>query len=166
MKENKLVSMVDFVLEQNKFLEIITDNYTPPETLSSNIVRLFLKQFNYANFLKKLLELGQFIACKDGVPLEEPNPKDFDDTKWDYQAAWSQWNEAKSLVLFEGLEAISFSNSTDLGIRKLSGKFQGDLCMKENGKFCDFDNDFQKLKMIDDLTGYDLTLTETAMKLI
>ena len=95
MKENKLVSMTDFVLEQEKKCQ---DNI------------LTLKEiFNYANFLRRPLKLEMFVCVDDeGNFLEEPQIQDrwisYDEilSDYDYEEV-AIYKQSKEKVLFEGL---------------------------------------------------------------
>jgi hypothetical protein len=87
----KLISMTDFVLEQNNF-------------------KVFRNQqiLNYANFLKQPLELWMFVPCLltggKNVVLEEPTRYSNDE----YDTIELQlYNEAKERCLFEGFELNS-----------------------------------------------------------
>ena len=94
--------MTDFVLEQNeKLRKDIHDNYN----------KLLIPQccdriFNYANFLKKPLKLGYFIACDENdVPLEDLPPfKLQNETEKEAYNRVFKYKEAKQRVLFEGFE--------------------------------------------------------------
>ena len=100
----KLISMTDFVLEQNKFRE--TFRYKSKQFQTSII--------NYANFLKQPLELWMFVPCdENGNVLEEPNPDKFtmDNVQsFDiFREQLSYYNKAKERILFEGFD-IDASN--------------------------------------------------------
>jgi hypothetical protein len=95
--ENKLIPMVDFVLNQSVNLPFVTR---------------FANCESYAKFLKQPLKLGFFIPCDENdVPLVEP--KDYvcfingigghiDVTFQEYKL----YQQAKERVLFEGFENI------------------------------------------------------------
>lgn len=154
----ELISMTDFVLEQNeKLRKDIHDNYN----------KLLIPQccdriFNYANFLKKPLKLSYFIACDENdVPLEEPKrwkdyldfPESFDGNKEWYELY--AYQEAKQRVLFEGFE-ISFEDGV---ILPFLGKYPIG--------FFDIDNEWvlsDQFKTIEDLVNLKPKLTETAKK--
>jgi len=79
-----LISMVDFVIEQDKINKIGWNNYV-------NLV-------SYANLLKQPLELWMFVPCdEDGNVLAEP-PKNVDINNVDWQIEYQQ---AKERCLFE-----------------------------------------------------------------
>ena len=112
----KLISMTDFVLEQN---EKINENFkknilmTQGETLDelNNFIDIIT---NYANFLKKPLKLGYFIPCdKNDVPLEEPKELNFknDDDLEDYCFKYSI---SKQRVLFEYQWEFQSWDSSDM----------------------------------------------------
>jgi hypothetical protein len=95
----KLISMTDFVLEQDK-------DFKPTRTYKELVI-------NYANFLKKPLNLGMFVPCDEkGNFLEEPIKFDL----WLKYGDFTQYGnyltnkckpyqQAKERVLFEGFES-------------------------------------------------------------
>ena len=89
----KLISMTDFVLEQEKYLDI------------TNKKKLELI-INYANFLKQPLELWMFVPCdEDGDVLEEPLYNDADlscDELDSINNLVSEYHQAKERCLFDG----------------------------------------------------------------
>jgi len=106
MKDNKLISMVDFVLKQWEQLDNVPKQ---PET-----VDCILRMVRYAQFLKKPLTLGMFVPCDlEGNVLEEPTPK-----MWEHYNSYlmnlvdftadnyivsqvEKWKQAKERVLFK-----------------------------------------------------------------
>jgi len=81
----KLISMTDFVLEENKQLKNAPDAYEQ----YCNIV-------NYANFLKQPLKYWMFIPCdEDSNFLQELKP---------YQDNYFKYEKAKERCLFDGFE--------------------------------------------------------------
>ena len=85
----KLISMTDFVLEQNKLLKNAPDAYDQ-----------YCKMVNYANFLKQPLKLEMFVPVdEDGNVLEEP---DYLDERFELKRMI--YEEAKEKVLFEDFE--------------------------------------------------------------
>jgi len=107
--ENKLISMVDFVLEQ--FKELLSWK------ISEQIY--ILRVTEYANFLKQPLKLGMFVPCDENdVPLVEPENYDL----WCKYGDFTQYGksltdicrpyqQAKDHVLFEGFELVeSYEN--------------------------------------------------------
>ena len=97
----KLISMSDYVLEQNKKLNNATEAYEQ-----------YCKIVDYANFLKQPLKLEMFFPCdEDGNVLEYPIDiyyrPDFDCQKFPqecYQHDLEAFENAKEKVLFEGFE--------------------------------------------------------------
>jgi hypothetical protein len=96
----KLISMTDFVLEQNKLLKNAPDAYDQ-----------YCKMVNYANFLKQPLKLEMFVPCdEDSNVLEEPirfkNWKNYDysgtDIGFEQEKLCRQYHKAQEKVLFEG----------------------------------------------------------------
>lgn len=86
----KLISMIDFVLEQLSIKQ------------SSSEFKEAVK--NYANFLKQPLHLGMFVPCdEDGNVLEEPRTNTIQDANFDIEEV-EQYQKAKERVLFEGFE--------------------------------------------------------------
>ena len=133
----KPISMTDFVL--------LEENYGS-----------FKICFNYANFLRKSLELWMFVPCDEhGKVLVEPErwndylefPESFDGNK-----EWSEfyaYEQAKERCLFDGFESAE--------------KHQ-----KQN--YFEFENDFGqdvRIYTVEDLVHQDLvTLTPIALKQI
>ena len=128
--------MVDFVLEQHE-----------TETLDTSQIMWYDKEVeklckirNYANFLKKPLEIWQFVPCKlvDGVWVVLEKKKPFQDNYYEYQ-------EAKSRCLFEGFvydSKMEYWYNNDIG----------------------FDEEYIENKTIEDLVKYNLELTASAIK--
>lgn len=127
----KLVSMTNFVLG------IVKINYP------NNIMK-FRDCKNYANFLKKPLELWMFVACdENGNYLPEPesrgvHPHYITEPTNEELEAYNDWLEAKERCLFEGLD-----------------KIDADTIMS-----C------EDCKTVEDLIIFDLELTPTAQKQI
>lgn len=138
----KLISSTEFILEQSeKYLKgFIALNEYHSITL------------NYANFLKKPLTLGMFIPVDEegnvllGKPLSPA--KDSEWIRWENEEI--EYSKAKSKVLFEGFEFVRKLNNID------SYRF--------NYKMTLFNINLNKT--ISDLIWADLTLTETAIKMI
>jgi aromatic ring-cleaving dioxygenase len=87
MENRKLISMTAFVMLNHYKAD------KPIHQQQSDVVR---KHVNYANFLSQPLELGMFIPCVDGVPIEK--------TKCVAMFGNAIWKQAKDKVLFEGFE--------------------------------------------------------------
>lgn len=91
MKEVKLISMVDFVLEQAK---IHKGSRKGLEDYSMTVIQ-------YAKFLKQPLELWMFVPCDDlGNVIKEPKPFDCHSLV-EFQKRRNQYQKAKERCLFE-----------------------------------------------------------------
>lgn len=94
----KLISMTDFVMQQNMHY---ANKYIAIEKLQLNIL-------NYAMFLKQPLTLGMFVPCDlDRNVLEEDIQTEVEwyltaEEKQDYDLKRDIYQEAKDSVLFEG----------------------------------------------------------------
>ena len=82
MKQDKLISMVDFVLSQNR------DDDAQ------------YRMINYANFLSQPLTIGMFVPCLDGVVLEEPICYGVGDEQY-FGSRMDEYQQAKERVLFD-----------------------------------------------------------------
>ena len=157
---NKLISMVNFVLQQD-----ITDIKQ-----RDSIVK-------YANFLRQPLKLEMFINCDDdGNVLKEPKKTNYqvdvntkcsgwkylydnndkligyyDDRKW--KEDFVKYKQSKEKVLFEGIEFRRNGGVNFLTINE------------DTFAFHDFNIKFKYLT-IEFLVQYDLKLTESALKQI
>ena len=142
MKQDKLISMVDFVKWVNEVEVPNIDN----EYEAYNAI------LKYANFLSQPLTLGMFVPCLDGVVLEEPLDWRNKNSPLYKPYKCQQYQQAKERVLFEGVQVIEdrtlFVNSKEIG-------------MFTDGKFIYFG-----VSTIEDLVKYNPTLTETALKQI
>jgi hypothetical protein len=86
----KLISMTDFVLEQEQ------PTYLEKEEFED----VFYKIHNYAKFLKQPLELRMFVPTdENGNVLEKPNAGMFG-----YDHVYNNYNKAQERVLFEGFK--------------------------------------------------------------
>lgn len=103
MKENKLISMVDFVIEQRTAID------SNGRFLTS--VDRFRNCENYAQFLQQPLTLGMFVPCVNDVPINKPNIKDVFGMTSIYESKkmsrihtekMDEYQQAKERVLFEG----------------------------------------------------------------
>ncbi len=151
--ENKLISMVDFVLDQNS------------KWSSDGALRNIVK---YATFLKQPLKLGFFVPCDgNGNVLEEPNsdkvPNMPPDLQYDY---WNEWNrdyqKAKDRVLFEGFEVIGQSEGF-CEIELKNGDFWMTFVEGEIKVTNQFNQEYS-VHVIEDLIQEDSTLTASAIK--
>lgn len=148
----KLISMVDFVLEQRK---------DPNCGDFTDLCDLYCR---YAKFLKQPLEPWMFVPCDvEGNVLEEPinNPnqiepqpmlgqKEYDQIVLE----WETYQQAKERCLFEGFELI----------HKHDKHYKQALIAKNKEGVGQFD--IYDYKTIEDLIHMNLTLTPTAIKQI
>jgi hypothetical protein len=137
----KLISSTDFTLEKKKGEPFLRYNH---------------KQcLNYANFLKRPLELGMFIPCdKEGNVLKKPNVKRT--TPFNSDIA-RKYQEAKERVLFEGFVTGDFGNN---GIILFSGNTEVAMTLEDGLTWG------RNEETIEDLIRLDFTLTETAINQI
>lgn len=123
------------------------------------------KTVDYANFLKRPLELGMFIPCDlEGNALTYPviknNHIDECQCKYcieeysQYTIDDKQYQQAKERVLFEGFEVKEYNLSYQFWVGNKYISYD-----KPNGYFSDYD-------FIEQLTSLGLTLTQTAIKTI
>lgn len=135
----KLISMTDFVLEQE----------LPTYLQKDEFEEAYYKLHNYANFLKKPLTLEMFVPCdEDGNVLEEPNR--ISNMNWDAKKLedWSlnchEYQQAKERVLFDGF------------------KLKDGFIIMPDKQFLDTSK--LKNKIVENLINEHYTLTESAIK--
>ncbi len=134
-EENKLIGMIDFVLENPQFKFGEYNEYT--EKRLGKIVR-------YADFLKRKLELGMFVATdKEGNMLKKVKlpPIAYEETSIAIRTKYEQYQEAKDKVLFEDIDAVGW-------------------------KINHWEAFFKHHKNIEGLIPFEYTLTEAALKII
>ena len=92
----KLISMTDFVLEQNStdLKPLMATNWTKEFELR------FKKIVDYANFLKKPLTLGMFVPCDDDGNVLELEKKMISIDDEQEMKKYNAYHNAKSKVLF------------------------------------------------------------------
>lgn len=148
-----LIPMTEFVIRENDNWEKETELMTH----FNNVVR-------YAEFLKQKPELYQFVPCDDNnVPLVEPKGTDLENSFFEMQVDYNDerlYEAAKSRVLFEGFYIDSSRTQTRL-----------DLITNGEIPIAYFDPSGQwfikgNIDTIEDLAPYNLTLSETSLKLI
>jgi hypothetical protein len=128
----KLISMTDFVLEQEQ------PTYLEKEEFED----VFYKIHNYANFLKKPLEICMFVPCDENGDILR------DGVNWNKKF----YQKAQERVLFEGFEVKKNDRWTTFFYKK-----------EFFTSFTSFSYIF-KNKTIEDLIDFDVTLTLTALK--
>ena len=153
----KLISMIDFVLEISKSKDLMQ---TPLQKLNS--------LFYYAKFLSQIINISMFIPAKlvDGewVVLEKkyfPTSMSFSN---EANAHFQEYETAKSNVLFEGFEVKLFDKSKDKHFEYIEGfgyRFYTKDLGVDNWSITD-----NSLKIIENLTKFNLTLTATEKKQI
>lgn len=162
----KLIPMTDFVFQLGKTSTFDTDqiDWYNKELDKLDQIR------GYANFLKQPLKLEMFVPCDDdGIVLEVPENYHFYEKRLDPNEFrfnvidCIEYKEAKEKVLFEG---ISVQNSKEW--IELYGEIRiyVETDVKEKMFSHVFREEYSKHKTIEDLTKYDLTLTENAIKQI
>ena len=99
--------MIDKLKSIKEFKDLIAYN-NPKELVAEHLI-------NYIDLLDKTLELGQFVPCVDGVPLDRPDGFGMYDKKeripeeeaegWYNEWCFSceQYQEAENKVLFKGV---------------------------------------------------------------
>ena len=154
----RLISMTDFVLEQNTKWEYETDAMTHLSII-----------IGYAEFLKQPLTLGMFVPCdEDGNIMDEPKTccsgRECGCMGMPYnyfsREELNGYEEALNRVLFEGFHLI--------GDKEIELKGT-DNWFVFNEKSIEFSNEFSQEKYVykvDDLVELELILTESAKKQI
>jgi len=140
----KLITMTDFVLEQEQYR---LKNILPyPKSLSYD------KILNYATFLKQPLTLGMFIPCdEEGNVLEEKSIFNTTDECYIFDSElFYNYKQAKDRVLFEGF----FSNGT------------GNAILQQTQNALVIDMKFYKDRNVEYLLNSkcNLTLSDSAIK--
>ena len=147
----KLISMTDYVLKINDN-EPKAKNFSSFTEIANYKKEGFEKIFNYAKFLKQPLTLGMFVPCdEDGNVMEEPNhfPTGNNTLEVEVQNKKNQFQQAKERVLFEGFE-VDFSDGV---INPFLEQYPIGFYDLKEWVLSD------KFKTIEDLTPYNLTLT-------
>jgi len=150
----KLISMTDFVLEQDK---------------KASLGGAYDKIVRYAKFLKQSLTLGMFVPCdENGNVLEEIN-EDYPNNV-EYFEEIEQYNKAKKRCLFEGFECNYF----DLGGAEITNKSSFEIINKDNIQICIYkskpnyfiwnNTNGKEHPIIEDLIKYKPLLTPTSQK--
>tara|TARA_R110000765_G_scaffold64983_2_gene126254 strand:- start:1499 stop:1945 length:447 start_codon:yes stop_codon:yes gene_type:complete len=147
MKDNKLISMVEFVKIMSN-----TNGYDCTDNEWISIV------VEYGNFLSQPLTLGMFVPCVNGVPVEEPYKMYSSGLAFSSRKLTKDghaYKQAKSRVLFEGFSLVREKQHHSLllnGTRRF---------LVLDGVLETYGND-----VIEKILFMNLTLTETALKQI
>ncbi|SHF17521.1 hypothetical protein [Chryseobacterium vrystaatense] len=152
-----LQPMTDFVLEQNKKYKNLTRCIRIKES------ELYV---NYANFLKQPLMLGQFVPVdEEGNVLTQPHLGMFHDNRaplQDLNFAKIEYEKAKEKVLFEGFDLIK-SDIETLNHTTFIENVNGE----QVGYNKSWENEWNLYGIvIEDLVGFNIELTESALKQI
>ena len=147
----KLISMVDFVLENAKQPYVEGTKY-------KDLV-------NYAKFLKQYLSLGMFVPCdEDGNVLEKPEDyeKRLPNMMTEYNDEVYRYKQAKEKVLFEWFYIERGSTDVDNLTTYLIHNNFGDIAFKKDWKDeWEFIEDLESLSNLNEIE-----LTESAIKQI
>lgn len=170
MKTQKLIPLLDYVLEQDNKNFDQTDYYNIRATRLENIV-------NYAKFLSQPLKLSQFVPCdNEGNVLEDPSKpgpmcRDCADENGtcpsrknafcDPVLELEAYNKAKSNVLFEGFE--KGQNNLNPNSWQIENKDKSTVIVHYKSQPDYF---IWNYSTIDQLSKHGVTLTENAVKLI
>lgn len=104
----KLISMTDFVLEQEKLYPC--SDLKDYNEINEKVLNAII---NYAQFLKQPLKLEMFVPCdEDGNFLEEPifHEPNNENEIGNYEKLIEEYYEAKDKVLFDNYLVIKKSN--------------------------------------------------------
>jgi len=162
MKDNKLISMVEFVLENQKNR---TEDWRHKEGYHSECnTAMLVNVYNYANFLKQPLTLGMFVPCDlEGNVLKHPDTYKESEMYCTHEGLdiyREKYQQAKERVLFEGFEMTQNPFPCQDFYTIESSTFSIQYHSKDNHL-----NTFT-FKTIEDLIDRDLTLTPNALKQI
>lgn len=157
--ENRLITMVDFVLKANTTLKSNSDE--------SKEVLKFWDCIKYAKFLNTPLNIGMFVPAieVDGKweVLEEPEKLNQSDPYIETIHAqtnlkqWKQYQKAKDKLIFEGFKEFEFNKHRT--IKKTNEHLF--IAWLEDGKY----KMSKDLKNIESLVRYEPTLTPYGMEL-
>jgi hypothetical protein len=164
--KNKLISMTDFVLEQDK-LEFVPKGEDYADEWSNFCLQRLDRITAYANFLKQPLELWMFVPCdENGKPMKE-GYEVFDEDCTEYDEYVFKYQKAKERCLFEGFEYCeSQSKATILGIPLSVSPYTDSGRLYVTKKELDGYHTWFHLFTIEDLIQCNLTRTQTAINQI
>lgn len=167
----KLISMTEFVLnEKQKFSELGKGNYD-----NSSLAKSYDIVIRYAEFLRQPLTLGMFVPVnEEGKVLHEitePNKSDYwsdDDTVFSAELyrnnldELKKYNNAKEKVLFDGFSLIK-SDIETLNHTTFIENEKGE----QVGHNKSWEDEWNLYGVsVEDLIGFDLELTPSALKQI
>lgn len=157
----KLIKCSDYVIKQGQELCPASMDLSVAKCVSD-----WRKTLNYANFLKRPLELGFFIPCDlDGNVLEKPKRSDYIGKEMEFtkdelvERDLEQYQEALDRVLFEGFEYEEKEHYNILECNDFVITFSN----PNGGSYNSF-NEIWGDKTIEDLTELGLELTDSAIK--
>jgi hypothetical protein len=96
----KLISMCDFVLEQNT----LNKGQYSGNRSQDKLIELYSNIYNYAKFLKQPLELWMFVPCDENNDQITQRHYQYFDNDDEYNGYLNQYQQAKERCLFEGFE--------------------------------------------------------------
>jgi len=156
-----LIGMTDFVLREISFLPNQTKNNVLKEDYSV-VIKSNKFIYDYANFLKRPLTLGQFIPCDlDGNFLEEPIHIFSDHPDKEHS---KMYQNSKPVIEYkEVLERVIFS---EILLKDIGSSF---MVVYNGTNLFRFSKNRNKLENrepenIEDLVKYNLTLTDSISK--
>ena len=156
----KLISMIDFVLQQTEQMR---------ECSFQELSDKFIEVDKYANFLKQPLKLGMFIPCENGVLLEVPEICSCSNQLEAENCAVGcnfdkieQYQKAQEKVLFKGFGKIRKANGYTNVITHEKREIYSS---PDEMRFVSCING-NRLDTIEDLVNYNLELTDYAIKII
>lgn len=141
---SKLISMVDFVFEQEK--SVIKFDYNELHAFKTKIS-------NYGDFIKQPLALGMFVPCDlDGNVLEEREIWHTTNQDSETQSLLIEFEEAKNRVLFKNIEYVEAKKEGDYSFVRIAYLSPINYPKFWNGL------------TVEHLIKYNLTLTESKAK--
>jgi hypothetical protein len=143
----KLISMCDFILEQNN----LNKGQYSGNRAQDKLIELYSNIYNYAKFLKQPLELRMFIPCDENSDQITQRHYQYFDNDDEYNGYLNQYQQAKERCLFEGFEFQRETNNYYFLI--YNSRYTFTLNKKAKST-------------IEDLINKDLQLTPTALKQI
>jgi hypothetical protein len=111
--------MIDTLIPMTRFV-LIRKEYWRNKSMEENGREMYCRAMHskecdkYAEFLERKLELGMFIPCINGKPVEEPKKKykgggNAVGSSNSYTKEYAQYLKAKERVLFKGVRLVKGS---------------------------------------------------------